>query len=75
MVKKQHEEDKKVAADILRGVPSMAFTTDAWTSKATKSYATHTAYYLTDDLKVQSLVPQTSLFHGSHTEVNLLGSA
>ena len=43
LIKKRHQNGKQELGGLLRAAPAVALTTDAWTSRATQSYATYTA--------------------------------
>lgn len=49
----------------------VALTCDHWTSRATESYATFTAHYITEEWQLQSQVLQTRVMHESHTAQNI----
>ena len=48
----------------------MAVATDIWTSRATEAYITITAYYISNELKVESNVLCTSEMAERHADVN-----
>lgn len=50
---------------------SVALTTDSWTSRATESYLTVTAHFITAEWEIKSHVLQTCPLESSHTSVNL----
>ena len=49
----------------------MAITTDAWTSKAVKSFTMYTAHFIDDNWSLQSYVVATRMFDGRHTAENV----
>jgi hypothetical protein len=55
----------------LAGAKAISMTTDGWTSRATESYITVTAHYITDDWTIENPVLQTRQMHESHTGANL----
>lgn len=67
LIRQRHENCRKELMKRLEDATALALTTDAWTSKATMSFATHTVHYITSDWKLASHVLETSRFHGSHT--------
>ena len=48
---------------------SISLTTDAWTSRACKSYATTTCHFIDEAWQMQCCVLETIDFRGSHTTV------
>ena len=69
LLRQRHHKAKAEVTDLLarEGSPGIALTTDAWTSSATKSYATHTAHFIDQKWSLVSAVLRTSLFGGRHT--------
>ena len=65
LIKKRHQNGKQELGGLLRAAPAVALTTDAWTSRATQSYATYTAHFISETWKLESYVLRTSLFPGS----------
>ena len=51
--------------------PSMALTTDIWTSMATEAYMTVTAHCIDPNWKLQNFVLETLSFPERHTGVNI----
>ncbi|XP_014677757.1 PREDICTED: zinc finger BED domain-containing protein 1-like, partial [Priapulus caudatus] len=63
-----YKETKAKLLTELRDAPMIALTTDGWTSRATVSYITITAHYMSgDDWKLHSRVLQTRALYKSHT--------
>ena len=62
LIKKRHQNGKQELGGLLRAAPAVALTTDAWTSRATQSYATYTAHFISETWKLESYVLRTSLF-------------
>ncbi|KAL1261243.1 hypothetical protein QQF64_006508 [Cirrhinus molitorella] len=58
-------------ASALTETTRVALTCDAWTSRATKSFVTFTAHYITNTWVLESRVLQTRVMHESHTAVNV----
>ena len=75
LIKKRHQNGKQELGGLLRAAPAVALTTDAWTSRATQSYATYTAHFISETWKLESYVLRTSLFPGSHTAANIADHA
>ena len=71
LVKKRHQGGKQELGGLIRAAPAIVLITDAWTSRATQSYATYTAHFISDAWTLESFVLQTSLFPGHHTAVNI----
>ena len=70
-VAKRHEEGKAELRALLKSVPAVAVTTDAWTSKAVRSFATYTVHFLNNSWELQSFVLATRPMDGSHTAANI----
>ena len=64
---KRHNEGKSELCALLKEVPAVAITTDAWTSKAVRSFATYTVHFLNESWELQSFVLATRPMDGSHT--------
>ncbi len=65
---------KEVKMSILESLSSaerVALTCDAWTSRATESFVTITAHYITTEWNLVSYVLQTRAMHDSHTGGNI----
>ena len=60
LIKKRHQNGKQELGGLLRAAPAVALTTDAWTSRATQSYATYTAHFISETWKLESYVLRTS---------------
>lgn len=72
MVKKRHTSGKKNLCNVLqKKARFVAVTTDAWTSKAVKSFATYTVHFIDNDWSLQSYVLATRMFDGRHTADNV----
>ena len=57
------KQELKTAGDV-------ALTCDAWTSRATESYVTITAHYVSKEFEQRSAVLQTKMMPDSHTGIN-----
>ena len=66
-----YEQQKKIIVDELSKASSVALTTDGWTSRATESYVTVIAHYITAEWEIKSPVLQTRPLYESHTGTNL----
>ena len=66
-----YEEVKSAVIDELKNAKTVAVTTDGWTPRATESYVTITAHYISPEWQLKSCVLQTRLLHASHTGVNI----
>ena len=66
-----YEELKMSVAQGLKNAHFIALTTDGWTSRATESFITVTAHYITEDWKFENPVLQTRPCHESHTSAHL----
>ncbi|KAK0139816.1 Zinc finger BED domain-containing protein 1 [Merluccius polli] len=66
-----YQETKRKVASALTKTARVALTCDAWTSRATQSFVTFTAHYITDTWLLESRVLQTRVMHESHTAVNV----
>ncbi|KAK3106942.1 hypothetical protein FSP39_003400 [Pinctada imbricata] len=51
--------------------PSVAITTDSWTSRATENFVAVTAHFINKNWDVENYTLQTKKFSESHTSVNL----
>jgi len=72
IVKKRHASGKKSLCSVLQNKARfVAITTDAWTSKAVKSFATYTVHFIDDQWRLQSYVLATRMFDGRHTAENI----
>ena len=72
MVKKRHTSGKKKLCNVLqKETRFVAVTTDAWMSKAVKSFATYTAHFIDGNWSLQSYVLATRMFDGRHTAENV----
>ncbi|XP_035858465.1 zinc finger BED domain-containing protein 1-like [Sander lucioperca] len=67
-----YNETKRKVASALTETTRVALTCDAWTSRATKSFVTFTAHYITDTWVLESRVLQTRVMHESHTAIDNL---
>ena len=66
-----YEQEKTKIVDELSQASSVALTTDGWTFRATESYVTITAHYITEEWEMRSPVLQTRPLYESHTGTNL----
>lgn len=66
-----YRETKLKVGEAVANATRVALTCDHWTSRATESYATFTAHYITEEWQVQSQVLQTRVMHESHTAENI----
>ncbi|XP_041853351.1 E3 SUMO-protein ligase ZBED1-like isoform X2 [Melanotaenia boesemani] len=66
-----YEEAKREVSEFLSTAERVAFTTDAWTSRATHSYVTITVHYVAPDWSMKTHVLQTRVFNESHTGKNI----
>ena len=72
MIHKRHERAKEDLVKKLKDAKAVSVTTNTWTSKAVQSFVTYTIHFINPVLwKLESFVPATSHFEGSHTGVNL----
>lgn len=62
---------KDTVTTMLKAASSVALTTDAWSSRSTKSYVTVTAHFLNADWTLSSLTLETTEFEERHTAINL----
>ncbi|KAJ8349324.1 hypothetical protein SKAU_G00244540 [Synaphobranchus kaupii] len=70
-VPKMYKEVKQNVKTSLSSAERVALTCDGWTSRATESYVTITAHYVSDEWQLVSHVLQTREMHESHTGRNL----
>ena len=68
-----YEEARKQVSDSLVEAQTIAITTDGWTSRATESFVTVTAYDIDSSRKLHNRVLQTRPLHESHTGINIAG--
>ncbi|XP_059902138.1 E3 SUMO-protein ligase ZBED1-like [Gadus macrocephalus] len=66
-----YEQEKKKVVDELAVAPSVALTTDGWTSRGTVSYVTISAHFITADWEMRSPVLQTRPLYENHTGSHL----
>ena len=66
-IRKDFEDGKAAVKKQLHGSSSIALTTDIWTSRATQSFATTTAYFLDQHWNLTTCVLETVHFPGHHT--------
>ncbi|GAA6085777.1 zinc finger BED domain-containing protein 1-like isoform X1 [Tachysurus ichikawai] len=71
VVPKIYDEVASEVKKPLSKAQRVAFSCDAWTSRATESYVTLTAHHITDDWYLSSHALQTRAFYESHTGANL----
>lgn len=55
----------------LHSVESVCLTTDKWTSLSVDNYIAATAYFITNDFELKSLLLQCSVMFSPHTSKNL----
>ncbi len=70
---KLQEKMKAKVEEGLSTAESIAITTDGWTSRATDSYMTITAHYITGNWQIANHVLQTRPVYESHTSDHLSG--
>ncbi|XP_071088069.1 E3 SUMO-protein ligase ZBED1-like [Haliotis cracherodii] len=68
---KLYENTKREVLKRIEGASSVAITTDGWTSRATESYVTITAHFVSEEWQMENPVLQTRPLHESHTGTNL----
>ncbi|XP_037509357.1 zinc finger BED domain-containing protein 4-like [Rhipicephalus sanguineus] len=61
----------QIASDIAKGLESLAFTTDMWTSRANQGYISLTCHYMTQDFAVKAFTLACCHLQESHTAVNI----
>ncbi|KAK7933157.1 hypothetical protein WMY93_004053 [Mugilogobius chulae] len=66
-----YEETKSKVETDLRKATRVALTCDSWTSRATQSFVTFTAHFITNKWQMQSCVLQTRVMSDSHTAANI----
>ena len=72
MVKKRYTSGKKKLCNVLqKEARFVAVTTDAWMSKAVKSFTMYTAHFIDGNWSLQSYVLATRMFDGRHTAENV----
>ena len=71
LIRKQHDDGLVAVKELLSSVDHLSLTTDIWTSKATRSYATTTAHWINGEWELQSCVLETTHFSGSHTGIKI----
>ncbi len=71
IIPKLYEETRKVIVKELSETAYIALTSDAWTSRATESFLTVTAHYITSEWEMRSIVLQTRPLYESHTSEHL----
>ena len=64
-------ERTKIMNAMAQGVEYYASTTDAWTSRATESYVTHTVHYINKIWKLCSHLLETAELQEEHSAINL----
>lgn len=67
IIPKLYEGTRQVIAKELSETAYIALTSDAWTSRATESFLTVTAHYITSEWEMRSIVLQTRPLYESHT--------
>ncbi|XP_078017548.1 E3 SUMO-protein ligase ZBED1-like [Epinephelus lanceolatus] len=71
VVPRLYRETKEKVGNAVIKAARVALTCDHWTSRATESFATFTAHYITDKWELKSQVLQTRAMHVSHTATNV----
>ena len=72
IVKKRHSSGKKNLTTLVEKEASFAaITTDAWTSRAVKSFATYTIHFIDSEWCLKSYVLATQVIDGRHTAINI----
>ncbi|XP_057684886.1 E3 SUMO-protein ligase ZBED1 [Corythoichthys intestinalis] len=66
-----YEKTKAAVTENLLSASAIALTTDGWTSRATESYLTVTAHYITPEWTLASYVLQTRPIYEQHTSTIL----
>ena len=73
IVKKRHILARKSLTNLLeKETHFAAITTDAWTSRAVRSFATYTVHFIDSEWSLQSYVLATRVMDGRHTAVNIV---
>lgn len=67
LIKLSYADAFDMLVKLLNSAATIALTCDGWTSKATDSYVTITAHFISDQWQLLSCVVQCSQFDGSHT--------
>lgn len=70
-VDKQYDEQKEELISALSDEPSIAFTTDMWTSVATEGYITVTGHYINDNFEMNNVMLATRELEERHTGENI----
>lgn len=68
IIPKLHEQTRQVIVKELSETAYVVLTSDAWTSRATASFLTVTAHYITLEWEMRSVVLQTRPLYESHTK-------
>ncbi|KAK3891023.1 hypothetical protein Pcinc_005057 [Petrolisthes cinctipes] len=66
-----YNEVVKQLKEELRDTPSIAITTDIWTSRQTRGFLTVTAHYISSDWNLKSAVLETARMKNDHTTENI----
>lgn len=69
-----HDTGKKELAELLSNLPSASFTTDLWTSTATRAYITVTCHFITTNWQLESKILATRALDERHTGENIAGA-
>lgn len=62
----------EIQGDFAKGLGSLSFTTDMWTSVAVESYISFTCHYFDEQFKLKNHALATQHFPGSHSAENIL---
>ena len=66
-----HDVGKKELISLMDGSPSVSFTTDLWTSAATRAYITVTGHYITSEWSMKCSILATRALDERHTGENI----
>ena len=66
-----YEENKKDLIELMKDTPGVSFTTDLWTSTATRGFITVTGHFITNDWDLHSHILATRALDERHTGENI----
>lgn len=66
-----YNKTRVIVEEELKTAHSVALTTDSWTSRATESFLTVTAHFISSEWDMRSVVLQTRPLHEQHTSIHL----
>ena len=66
-----YQSTEQEVRERINAAEGMAITTDGWTSRATESFLTITAHFISDGWTLENVVLQTRPLHESHTGLNI----